>query len=80
MLGFSAGPRFLYPWGNSAVERGAEGENCCGVQHPDVINDRPRLISDSVVVPDEAMDLVPGHRAIPLAFNQDFSIPEEIVR
>ena len=26
-----------------------------GVQHPDVINDRPRLIADSFVVPDEAL-------------------------
>src|SRR5262249_13371299 len=30
-----------------------------GVQRPDVINDRPRLIADSFVVPDEALDLVP---------------------
>jgi uncharacterized protein (TIGR03032 family) len=31
-----------------------------GVRHPDVINDQPRLISDSFVVPDEALELVPG--------------------
>jgi hypothetical protein len=31
-----------------------------GVRHPDVINDQPRLIADSFVVPDEALDLVPG--------------------
>jgi uncharacterized protein (TIGR03032 family) len=30
-----------------------------GVQHPDVINDQPRLIADSFVVPDDALDLVP---------------------
>ncbi len=30
-----------------------------GVQHPDVINDQPRLIADSFVVPDEALELVP---------------------
>jgi uncharacterized protein (TIGR03032 family) len=31
-----------------------------GVRHPDVINDQPRLIADSFVVPDEALDLVPA--------------------
>ena len=31
-----------------------------GVRHPDVINDQQRLIADSFVVPDEALDLVPG--------------------
>ena len=31
-----------------------------GVRHPDVINDQPRLIADAFVVPDEALDLVPG--------------------
>jgi hypothetical protein len=31
-----------------------------GVRHPDVINDQPRVIADSFVVPDEALDLVPG--------------------
>jgi hypothetical protein len=30
-----------------------------GMQHPDVINDQPRLIADSFVVPDEALELVP---------------------
>jgi hypothetical protein len=30
------------------------------VRHPDVINDQPRLIADSFVVPDEALALVPG--------------------
>jgi uncharacterized protein (TIGR03032 family) len=29
------------------------------MQHPDVINDVPRLIADSFLVPDETMDLVP---------------------
>jgi uncharacterized protein (TIGR03032 family) len=31
-----------------------------GMRHPDVINDQPRVIADSFVVPDEALDLVPG--------------------
>ena len=31
-----------------------------GVRHPDVINDQPRVISDSFVVPDEALDFVPA--------------------
>ena len=31
-----------------------------GVRHPDVINDQPRVIADSFVVPDEALGLVPG--------------------
>jgi hypothetical protein len=30
-----------------------------GVRHPDVINDRPRVIADAFVVPDAALDLVP---------------------
>jgi uncharacterized protein (TIGR03032 family) len=30
-----------------------------GVRQPDVINDQPRLIADSFVVPDETLDLVP---------------------
>jgi uncharacterized protein (TIGR03032 family) len=30
------------------------------VRQPDVINDQPRLIADSFVVPDEALDLVPA--------------------
>jgi uncharacterized protein (TIGR03032 family) len=30
-----------------------------GVRHPDVINDQPRLIADSFVVPDEALNCVP---------------------
>jgi len=31
-----------------------------GVRPPDVINDRPRVIGDSFVVPGEALGLVPG--------------------
>jgi uncharacterized protein (TIGR03032 family) len=31
-----------------------------GMRHPDVINDQPRLIADSFVVPDEALATVPG--------------------
>jgi hypothetical protein len=30
------------------------------VRHPDVINDQPRLIANSFVVPDAALELVPG--------------------
>jgi uncharacterized protein (TIGR03032 family) len=30
-----------------------------GVRHPDVVNDQPRVIADSFVVPDEAMGFVP---------------------
>jgi len=42
-----------------------------GVRRPDVINDQPRLIADSFIVPDEALDLVPG----PL--RRDARIPNE---
>ncbi len=31
-----------------------------GMRQPDVINDQPRLIADSFVVPDETLALVPG--------------------
>ncbi len=31
-----------------------------GVQRPDVINDQPRLIADSFIVPDEALECVPA--------------------
>lgn len=31
-----------------------------GVRHPDVINDLPYLSADSFVLPDEALNLVPG--------------------
>ncbi len=41
-----------------------------GVQRPDVINDRPRLIADSFVVPDEALDLVPRQLCHPAQVNQ----------
>src|SRR5262249_8898468 len=30
------------------------------VRHPDAIKDQPRLITDSFVVPDDALDRVPG--------------------
>src|SRR4029077_12227742 len=30
-----------------------------GVMRPDVINDQPRVLADSFVVPDEALDVVP---------------------
>ena len=35
------------------------GAGAVGVRHPDMVNDQPRLIADSFVVPDEALDLVP---------------------
>jgi uncharacterized protein (TIGR03032 family) len=31
-----------------------------GMRRPDVINDEPALIADSFIVPDEALDLIPG--------------------
>jgi uncharacterized protein (TIGR03032 family) len=31
-----------------------------GAQHPDVINDRPRVIADSFILPEEALALVPA--------------------
>ncbi|HEY7423196.1 MAG TPA: TIGR03032 family protein [Gemmataceae bacterium] len=41
-----------------------------GVRHPDVINDQPRLIADSFVVPDEALDFVPGPLCHPARVTQ----------
>jgi hypothetical protein len=41
-----------------------------GVRHPDVINDQPRLIADSFVVPDEALALVPGPLCHPARVTQ----------
>jgi hypothetical protein len=41
-----------------------------GVRHPDVINDQPRVIADSFVVPDEALDLVPGPLCHPARVTQ----------
>jgi uncharacterized protein (TIGR03032 family) len=41
-----------------------------GVRHPDVINDQPRLIADAFVVPDEALDLVPGPLCHPARVTQ----------
>jgi uncharacterized protein (TIGR03032 family) len=51
-----------------------------GVRHPDVINDRPRLIADAFVVPDEALDSVPEPLRHPVRVTQEPSRPEEIVR
>ncbi len=36
-----------------------------GLRHPDVINDQHRLIADTFVVPDEALDSVPGPLCYP---------------
>jgi uncharacterized protein (TIGR03032 family) len=51
-----------------------------GVRHPDVTNDQPRLIADSFVVPDEALDCVPGPLRHAARVTQEPSIPEEILR
>jgi len=51
-----------------------------GIQHPDVINDQPRVIADSFVVPDEALDLVPGPLRHAARENKEPSIPEEMLR
>jgi uncharacterized protein (TIGR03032 family) len=52
-----------------------------GVLHPDVINDQPRLIADSFVVPDEALDLVPETLCYPASLlPQKPSPPKEIER
>jgi uncharacterized protein (TIGR03032 family) len=51
-----------------------------GVRHPDVINDQPRLIADSFVVPDETLDIVPEplrHRA---RVTQETFMSEEMLR
>ena len=51
-----------------------------GLCHPDVINDQPRVIADSFVVPDEALDLVPGPLRQSARENKEPSIPEEMPR
>lgn len=51
-----------------------------GVRHPDLINDRPRLIADSFVVPDEALDIVPETLRHPAQATQEPFTPEEIVQ
>jgi uncharacterized protein (TIGR03032 family) len=52
-----------------------------GVRHPDVINDQPRLIADSFVVPDEALELVPGPLRNTAQLTQEPSmLNEEILR
>jgi hypothetical protein len=50
------------------------------VRHPDGIKDQPRLIADSFVVPDEALDCVPGPMRDAARVTQELSIPEEILR
>jgi uncharacterized protein (TIGR03032 family) len=50
-----------------------------GARHPDVINDQPRVIADSFIVPDEALDLVPAPLRHAAGGNQERSLPEEIV-
>src|SRR5206468_8718449 len=51
-----------------------------GVRHPDVINDQPRVIADSFVVPDEAMEFVPGPLRHTARVTRGPSHLEEIVR
>ena len=51
-----------------------------GVRHPDVINDQPRLIADSFVVPEAALDLVPAPLRHAARVTKELSIPEEILR
>jgi uncharacterized protein (TIGR03032 family) len=51
-----------------------------GVRHPDVINDQPRVIADSFVVPDEALELVPGPLRHATRLTTEPSHPKEIVR
>jgi hypothetical protein len=51
-----------------------------GVRHPDVINEQPRVIADSFVVPDEALDLVPEPLRHAAGVTQEPSNLEEIVR
>ena len=45
-----------------------------------VITDQPRVIADSFVVPDEALDLVPGPLRHAARENKEPSIPEEMLR
>jgi uncharacterized protein (TIGR03032 family) len=51
-----------------------------GVRHPDVINDQPRLIADSFVVPDKALDFVPAPLRHAARENKEPSIHQEILR
>lgn len=51
-----------------------------GMQHPDLVNDQPRLIADSFVVPDEALDLVPQPLRHTAQLTQEPSLSEEILR
>ncbi|MBY0523881.1 MAG: TIGR03032 family protein [Gemmataceae bacterium] len=51
-----------------------------GVRHPDLINDQPRLIADSFVVPDAALDLVPAPLRHAARENREPTTHEEIVR
>ncbi len=50
-----------------------------GVRHPDVINDQPRVIADSFVLPDQALDLVPAPLRYTVQVPQESPISKEIV-
>jgi len=51
-----------------------------GVRHPDVINDQSRVIADSFVVPDEAMESVRGPLRRTARVTTEPSHTEEILR
>lgn len=51
-----------------------------GVRHPDVINDQPRVIADSFVVPEKALSLVPAPLRHFSRENKEPSIHQEILR
>jgi uncharacterized protein (TIGR03032 family) len=51
-----------------------------GMHHPDVINDQPRLIADSFVLPEEALGLVPEPLRHSARLSHLHSTPEEILR
>jgi uncharacterized protein (TIGR03032 family) len=51
-----------------------------GMRRPDLINDQPRAIADSFVVPDDALDFVPGPLRHAARENKELSLSEELVR
>jgi uncharacterized protein (TIGR03032 family) len=51
-----------------------------GLRYPDVINDQPRVIADSFVVPDEVLDSVPEPLRRTARVAQAPSIPQELLR
>ena len=51
-----------------------------GLCHTDVINDNPQLIAESLIVPDEALDLVTEPLRHAARENKEPSIPGEMQR